>query len=52
MKDYEILPFKGEWETDERLFVDLKDLSKYIKWSNGIAFSQQIQAAKNIRGIK
>lgn len=48
----EILPFKGEWETDERLFVDLKDLSKYIKWSNGIAFSQQIQAAKNIRGIK
>ena len=47
----EILPFKGEWETDERLFVDLKDLSKYIKWSNGIVFSQQIQAAKNIRGI-
>lgn len=47
----EILPFKGEWETDERLFVDLKGLSKYIKWSNGIVFSQQIQAAKNIRGI-
>lgn len=47
----EILPFKGEWETDERLFVDLKDLSKYIKWSNGIVFSQQIQAAKNIREI-
>lgn len=46
-----ILPFKGEWETDERLFVDLKDLSKYIKWSNGIVFSQQIQAAKNIREI-
>ena len=48
----EILPFKGEWETDERLFVDLKDLSKYIKWSNGIAFSQQIEASKKAWGIK
>ncbi len=42
----EILPFTKEWETNERLFVDLKDLSKYIKWANGITFKAQINSAK------
>ena len=29
----EILPFNTEWETSERLFVNLEDLPKYIKWA-------------------
>lgn len=42
----EIKPFKEEWEINEREFIDLKDLNKYISWSNGIAFSAQIASAK------
>lgn len=47
----EILPFKQEWETCERKFIDIKDLPKYIKWSNGIVFNQQIMAAKKHWGM-
>lgn len=42
----EIEPFKKDWETTERLFVDLADLHKYITWANGITFSLQIESAK------
>ena len=48
----DILPFKGEWETEERLFVDLNDIANYIKWCKGITFSQQIEASKKAWGIK
>ena len=48
----DILPFKGEWETEERLFVDLNDLANYIKWCKGITFSQQIEASKKVWEIK
>lgn len=47
-----ILPFKQEWEICERLFVDLKDLTNYISWANGITFSKQIEFAKKVWGIK
>lgn len=47
----EILPFKEEWETSERIFVDLADLTNYIKWSNGITFSAQIESAKKVWNI-
>lgn len=43
----EILPFKKEWEIDERKFIDIKDLPNYIKWSKGITFASQIESAKN-----
>ena len=43
----ELRPFVQEWEIGERLFVDLNDLPKYIKWANGITFSAQINSAKN-----
>lgn len=42
------LPFKQEWEISERKFVDLSDLQNYIKWSNGIMFSRQIEDARKI----
>lgn len=42
------LPFKQEWEISERKFVDLSNLQNYIKWSNGIMFSRQIEDAKKI----
>lgn len=45
-KAHEILPFRDEWETSERLFVDLQELHNYITWSKGITFSQQIESAK------
>lgn len=48
----DILPFKKEWEIDERLFIDLKDLPNYIKWSTGVTFSAQIEAAKKVWEIK
>lgn len=44
----DVLPFKKEWETDERLFVDLDDLQNYIKWCKGITFSKQIEASKKV----
>ncbi len=47
----DILPFKNEWETSERLFVSLEKLNEYISWSNGITFSQQIESAKNVWNI-
>lgn len=50
-KAYDILPFKSKRETNERKFVDLTDLHKYITWSNGITFSKQIESAKNFWGI-
>ena len=43
----EILPFKKEWEIDERKFINIDELSKYIKWSKGITFASQIESAKN-----
>ncbi len=47
----EILPFKQEWEISERLFINLEDLTKYIKWANGITFSAQIESAKKFWNI-
>ena len=47
----ELLPFKQEWEIIERLFVDLEDLPKYIKWCKGITFSAQIESAKKVWNI-
>ncbi|MDD2208796.1 MAG: NUDIX hydrolase, partial [Bacilli bacterium] len=47
----EILQFNDKWETSERKFVDLKDLHKYITWSEGIAFSKQIESARNFWGF-
>lgn len=44
----EELPFKQEWETSERLFINLDDLIQYIKWANGITFSAQIKSAKQL----
>lgn len=43
-----ILDFKGEWETSERMFVSLDELHKYIKWSKGITFNSQIESAKKL----
>lgn len=43
-----ILPFKEEWETNERTFVNLNDLPKYIKWTNGATFKAQIDTSKKL----
>ena len=43
-----ILPFKEEWETNERTFVNLIDLPKYIKWANGATFKAQINSSKKL----
>ncbi len=48
----EILPFNAEWEVTERKFVELDNLIKYIKWSNGITFKAQIESAKKVWNIK
>ncbi len=42
------LPFKQEWEISERKFVNLSDLQNYIKWSNGVMFSRQIEDSRRI----
>ena len=42
----DVLPFKQEWEILERKFVDIQELHKYITWSNGITFQQQINSSK------
>lgn len=42
------LPFTQEWEISERLFVDIEDLPKYIKWSKGKVFSAQVKSAKKV----
>lgn len=47
-----MLEFKQEWEISERLFIDVENLPKYIKWSKGITFSAQIDSAKNFWNIK
>lgn len=47
----EILPFKEEWETCERKFIDFKDLRNYISWADGITFSAQIESTKKIWNI-
>ncbi|MBE7082438.1 MAG: NUDIX hydrolase [Clostridiales bacterium] len=39
------LPFKQEWEICERKFVDLENLTDYIKWANGKTFKAQIESA-------
>ncbi len=51
-KTKEILPFQEEWEISERKFVELKELNKYITWSNGATFSAQIESAKKVLNIK
>lgn len=48
----EVLPFVQEWEINERKFVNLKDLSKYITWSNGITFKEQINSVIKFYSIK
>ncbi len=50
-KAKEVLPFAKEWETTERIFVDLDDLPNYIKWSKGVTFSAQIESAKKVWNI-
>lgn len=42
--------FKKEWETNERRFVKLDDLNKYIKWCNGITFKAQLDSAIKMLG--
>ncbi len=42
----EVLEFNTLWESEERLFVPLNELDKYIKWSKGITFSKQISSCK------
>lgn len=50
-KANEVLPFKQEWEISERLFINLEDLTKYIKWANGVTFAAQIESAKKFWNI-
>jgi len=47
-----VLEFNKDWETTERLFVNLSDLDKYIKWSKGIVFTEQIESAKRFWSIE
>ena len=47
----EILPFIQEWEIYERKFINLKDLKKYITWSDGITFKEQVNSAKKFWNI-
>ncbi len=44
-------PFVKEWEISERLFIDIEDLPKYIKWSKGKVFSEQLNSAKRVWNI-
>ena len=46
-----VLPFKGEYEISQRKFVDLDELSNYIKWANGTTFKAQIDSAKKFWNI-
>ena len=46
-----VLPFKGEYEISERKFVNIDDLSKYIKWANGITFKSQLESVKEYWNI-
>ena len=41
----EILPFKKDWETIDRKFVRLEDLNKYITYSNGRTFTEQLNSS-------
>lgn len=41
-----VSPFKREWETSERAFVDLDKLQNYITWSKGITFIKELEAAR------
>lgn len=43
----EVYEFKDEWEINDRKFVKLDDLDKYITWSNGKTFQAQIESVKN-----
>ena len=47
----EIFPFRADFETSQRLFVDIADLDKYIKWANGKVFKEQIASACKSFGI-
>lgn len=38
----EVLPFKQEWEINERKFVTIDELPKYITWANGVTFRAQV----------
>ena len=42
-----LLPFEGNWETSERVFVNINNLIDYIKWANGITFKAQVDDAYN-----
>ena len=44
----DILPFKQEWETNERMFIDLADLHNYIIWAKEVAFSQEVASVKKL----
>lgn len=46
-----ILPFKQEYEISERNFVNLDELTKFIKWANGETFQKQILASKKVWNI-
>lgn len=40
--------FKEEWEINERKFVKLEDLKKYIKWCDGVTFKAQLDTALRV----
>ena len=42
----EVLEFNTAWESEERMFVPLDELDKYIKWSKGVTFLEQISSCK------
>lgn len=42
-----ILPFIQEWETCERMFVNLNELENFIPWANGRVFGEQLKSATN-----
>ena len=46
-----ILPFKQEYEISKRNFVNLDELTKFIKWANGETFQKQILASKKVWNI-
>ena len=37
-----------EYEINERKFVKLEELNKYIKWSNGITFQAQLKSVEKL----
>ena len=45
----EILPYDTEWETTQRLFVDLEELVNYITYYEGKSFRGQIESIKKYK---